>query len=318
MSEALTLRDCINEAKHFNHSKEHFELMKECEQLMLMRQYLADQQYMAEEVDSSLLKSMTESGYFIESVNEEGIEKYTEGVVEKAKNIGKKIWAGIKKLIRMVIAFVKKIWTKIKKTFINTTAKLHLLKLSKIDPAKIPADKKAILVGSFKEAQNSMKEELGALVKPDLSKEDSDVKKVLKLLSTTTLVFDKSKLSGRIISLTDLMNITRHAANGDFEKASSLLNKAAHESKVKISIADDVLFDDFMKDVSIAKVEESIKDAADSPAMLDFYRNFTMYCADSIEFTGTVISTLCLMQGATFALFDIKDKQFNPSEKDEK
>ena len=89
--------------------------MKECSELRLMEQYLADQQYMLEMANDEVFKSFKESGMFAESASEDKIKAYREQADMKKQGIISKIIAGLKKLWNTIISFFKGLWKKITK-----------------------------------------------------------------------------------------------------------------------------------------------------------------------------------------------------------
>ncbi len=109
---AQTFNDFVMECACYGHSKEHYDLMKECAELTLMESYLADQQFMTENADSIKSHTFTES-YFQESATGETVEQITESVQTKAKAIWGKIKGGFKKIISTVVKFFKGIVAKL-------------------------------------------------------------------------------------------------------------------------------------------------------------------------------------------------------------
>ena len=70
-----TFRDLMTECLMYNHSAEHFDLMKECSELTLTCKFIEDQQFMAEnaaEINSGIV-TFTE-GYLQESYDESTLE----------------------------------------------------------------------------------------------------------------------------------------------------------------------------------------------------------------------------------------------------
>lgn len=111
----MTIQDVLNDCQSWDHSKEHFDLMKECSELRLMEQYLADQQYMLEMANDEVFKSFKESGMFAESASEDKLKAYREQADMKKQGIISKIIAGLKKLWNTIISFFKGLWKKITK-----------------------------------------------------------------------------------------------------------------------------------------------------------------------------------------------------------
>lgn len=107
-------RDFLEECRSYEHSKEHYEIMKESAELFLMEQYRNDQQYVAENAESMKEVNFTE-GYFQESVNEEYIKEMSEKIDVKAKKLIERIGKGIKGILEKFFRFLKSIKDKLTK-----------------------------------------------------------------------------------------------------------------------------------------------------------------------------------------------------------
>lgn len=109
---AQTFNDFVAECASYPYSKENYELMKECSELVLIEQYVENQAYYAEnvlEMDGEI--SFTE-GYFIESASSERLEAITESFGEKISKVASTIANGFKRVIAGFINFFKKIGAK--------------------------------------------------------------------------------------------------------------------------------------------------------------------------------------------------------------
>lgn len=110
---AQTFKDFIMECELYEHSREKFELMKECSELALTEKYLNDQLFMAE--NAELINSRRdnlEEGFFQESVGDSTFEIITEKYFEKEKGIKGKILRGIEKIVKVFGNFLRKIANK--------------------------------------------------------------------------------------------------------------------------------------------------------------------------------------------------------------
>lgn len=108
----MTYRDFIAECEMYNHSAEHFNLMKECSELELTAKFMEDQIFMAENAISIGGVVALSEGYFQESVDENTIEVMTEKFNAKAVNIREKIYNGLKKIVGVFMNFFRKISNK--------------------------------------------------------------------------------------------------------------------------------------------------------------------------------------------------------------
>lgn len=106
----MTIQDVLNECLAWDHSKEHYDLMKESSEIALMEQYISDQVYMLESADEEVFKALTESKYFGESATEENLQKIMEATEEKKKGFWSKVGNGIVKVLKAIGNFFKRIW----------------------------------------------------------------------------------------------------------------------------------------------------------------------------------------------------------------
>lgn len=96
---AKTFNDFVLECTNYPHSQEHLDLMKECAELELTCQYLANQEFLQE--NSRLFGEGVEltSGYFAEAANPTDLEELYESVGKKKSNIKLKIFQGIRRIV---------------------------------------------------------------------------------------------------------------------------------------------------------------------------------------------------------------------------
>jgi len=111
----MTIQDVLNECTSWEHSKEHYELMRECSELKLMEQYIADQQYMIESAADETFKAFQESGMFMEAATADRIKAITEEAEVKKASIWKRIGSGFAKLFNAIASFFKGLFAKITK-----------------------------------------------------------------------------------------------------------------------------------------------------------------------------------------------------------
>lgn len=105
-----TFRDLMTECLMYNHSAEHFDLMKECSELTLTCKFIEDQQFMAEnaaEINSGIV-TFTE-GYLQESYDESTLEVLVEKAASKGFGIKQKIYNGFMKICKSFMSFLRKI-----------------------------------------------------------------------------------------------------------------------------------------------------------------------------------------------------------------
>lgn len=143
-----TFRDLMTECLIYEHSAEHFNLMKECSELKLTTAFISDQQYMLE--NSQVITGGTvvfTEGYLHESCNEDTMKALTEKADTKAGSIKEKIVNGCKKVWKHFMNFLMKItvrFDKLNSDAIYCRKKLKKMKENGIDPADLDAFKKII------------------------------------------------------------------------------------------------------------------------------------------------------------------------------
>lgn len=131
---AKTFKDFILECEMYPHSKENYELMKECSELAIMEKYLEDQAFYQEHAEMLSAEdiSITES-YFQESVDQNTIEAFNEKYSAKTNSIGGKIKSGLLRIVKTFANLFAKIGNKFDETTSagqNVLKKLNGMKLT--------------------------------------------------------------------------------------------------------------------------------------------------------------------------------------------
>lgn len=108
----MTLADFITESKIYPHSKEYYELIKECNQLELMEMYATTADFIVE--NASEFQEDQLSAVFVESADKATTDKLKDGMKEKTSKIGTgidKLWQIIKRAIASFARIIIKWWT---------------------------------------------------------------------------------------------------------------------------------------------------------------------------------------------------------------
>lgn len=131
---AKTFKDFVLECDMYPHSRENYELMKECSELEIMEKFLEDQKFYQEHAEQLTAGdiSITES-YFQESVDQNTIEAFNEKYKEKTNSIGGKIKGGLLRIIRTFANLFAKIGNKFDETTSagqKVLSKLNSMKLT--------------------------------------------------------------------------------------------------------------------------------------------------------------------------------------------
>ena len=129
----MTIREFILECENYEHSKEHYQLLKEASELDLLNQFISDQEYMLEHRESLFAADspFTES-YFTEKIDKEKIDDLKEKAVEKAGNIKKTIIGIFKKIITALKGFFGRFMDKMKDHNERQKAIVAYIKANKI------------------------------------------------------------------------------------------------------------------------------------------------------------------------------------------
>lgn len=126
---AQTFNDFVAECATYEHSREHYDLLKECSEITLMEKYIEDQQFIENVAELTINESVTfTESYFAEAASEEQKEAVKTSVEKKKANVWTKIMNGIKKVINAIISFFKKFAAKLTKTSAEATALHNALK----------------------------------------------------------------------------------------------------------------------------------------------------------------------------------------------
>ena len=129
---AQTFNDFVAECEGYKHSKEHYDIMKECSEIALCEQFIEDQAYIAENVaELTGVVNFTES-YFSEAASDDQIKALYEKVETKKGNVLARIWAALKKAVAAVVKFFKNIAAKWSKTSVAAAEAYKALKEAKI------------------------------------------------------------------------------------------------------------------------------------------------------------------------------------------
>lgn len=121
----MTFKDVILEASMYDHSKEYFELCKECSELELTEKLIEDQKF-AQENASLFEGAELSENYFSEAAEESVIVALTEKADNKKKGLLSRIGSGIKSLIRRFANFLLKMVGNEKKKGLKKKAKEKL------------------------------------------------------------------------------------------------------------------------------------------------------------------------------------------------
>jgi len=117
---AKTYGELILEYENFAHSKEHFEMMKECYEIELMTQYAESQQFMVENM-AEIREQYTEfdESYFIEATDEETAKDVASAAASKKEGFLKKAWNKIMEALRNVGRFFVRIFENLRRRAAN-------------------------------------------------------------------------------------------------------------------------------------------------------------------------------------------------------
>lgn len=131
---AKTFKDFMLECEMYPHSKENYDLMKECAELGIMEKYLEDQKFYQEHKEQLTAGdiAITES-YFAEAVDENTMEAFTEKYKAASNSISGKIKNGLKRILKTFANLFAKIGNKFDETTSagqNVLKKLNGMKLT--------------------------------------------------------------------------------------------------------------------------------------------------------------------------------------------
>lgn len=95
----MTIREFILECENYEHSKEHYQLLKEASELDLLNQFISDQEYMRE--------NTMDDGFYQESVDDDQLEYLIETAAVQEQNVLQKVVAFIGELIEKFLNFLR-------------------------------------------------------------------------------------------------------------------------------------------------------------------------------------------------------------------
>ena len=129
---AYTYRDFLNECENYNHSKEHYEIMKESAELMLMEQFHNAQVFSKHNTETF------SEGYLMESVNEEYIAENAKEISAKAMNLIKKIGSSIINQFKRFFKWIQGLFNKVfkKQSEVEAMNKENFATMSEEEKAK--------------------------------------------------------------------------------------------------------------------------------------------------------------------------------------
>ena len=133
----MTVKEFLLEYENYNHSKERYDLMKECAELSLLNQYISNQEFMAENAEQLFGEdSSFNESYFCEKVDADTLKQ----LKDKAANKAGKIWGiivnGVKKILKAVVNFIPKLLDKLKRFSEDQKKIAEYLKKNKITKAQ--------------------------------------------------------------------------------------------------------------------------------------------------------------------------------------
>lgn len=210
----MTYKDFIAECEMYEHSAEHFNLMKECSELELTAKFMEDQIFMAEnaKIDDGVI-ALSE-GYFQESVDENTLEVMTEKFNAKAVNLREKIYNGLKKIVNVFMNFFRKISNKFDTLTSNGQKCREKLAGMKLEESDIKELQK--IVNSAKSKENSFpvaarQPYLGKIKLGNFTSSDQSVV-ILKndlaaALSDKTVLADVSNLTDAALSAEEIEDV---------------------------------------------------------------------------------------------------------------
>ena len=133
----MTVKEFLLEYENYDHSKEHYDLMKECAELSLLNQYISNQEFMAENTEQLFGEdSSFNESYFCEKVDADTLKQLKEKAADKAGKIWGMIVAGVKKIVKAVVNFIPKLLDKLKRFSEDQKKIAEYLKKNKITKAQ--------------------------------------------------------------------------------------------------------------------------------------------------------------------------------------
>lgn len=249
-----TFRDLITECIMFEHSAEHFNLVKECSELDLTCTFIADQKFMMENspIITSGAIAFTE-GYLHESYDESTLEVLVEKAAGKAKGIKEKIYNGLKKIWKGFLSFLRKITKHFDKLTVDGQHCVKKLKELTITDEDIQQIRNIVNDAKSKEDAFPVRANQPYLSKVVFGKYTSADKSVIELrndlaaaLSDTKVVADCSGVRMMVLSSEEIIDIAAtigmNAKSINFAKieglvttmAKSAANNATHGMEIAV------------------------------------------------------------------------------------
>ena len=214
---AYTYRDFLNECENYNHSKEHYEIMKESAELMLMEQFIENQQFAMENTTTF------SEGYLMESVGEDYITEAEEKLGAKAVALVKKICAAIAKTVKNFFKWIKNLFKKSK------ADKLAGIKLSEEEKAKYVGDVINIMKNLNGNGVQILDKKKHVIPCDDENK-DKVIDYLIKSLKNKKLNVQYEKDVVTVEALIDAFNLTSKLETANVESAIALIKKSMSTS----------------------------------------------------------------------------------------
>ena len=214
---AYTYRDFLNECENYNHSKEHYEIMKECAELMLMEQFVSDQQFTKENTTTF------SEGYLMESVGDDYITEAEEKLGAKTLALVKKICAAIAKTVKNFFKWIKNLFKKSK------VDKLAGIKLSEEEKAKYVGDVINIMKNLNGNGVQILDKKKHVIPCDDENK-DKVIDYLIKSLKNKKLNVQYEKDVVTVEALIDAFNLTSKLETANVESATALIKKSMSTS----------------------------------------------------------------------------------------
>lgn len=157
----MTFAELHAESLVYPHSKDHYELVKECAEIDVMNAYI--EAYEFQQNNHSLMESVQaikENTYMLESTSEDEIHAIQEGVIEKAKSVLSNLAKKVRTLLSSFLKMLSNVFDRMAK-FVDPADKVA----EKIDAiaadTSIPAEEKKQKINDLVEIANKEAESLG-------------------------------------------------------------------------------------------------------------------------------------------------------------
>lgn len=240
-----TVKDLITECLMFEHSAEHFNLVKECSELELTTTFINDQKFMMENspIITSGAIAFTE-GYLHESYDEGALEVLVEKAAGKAGSIKEKIYNGCKKIWKGFLSFLRKITKHFDKLTVDGQHCVKKLKEMTITDEDIQQIRNIVNAAKSKEGAFPVRANQPYLSKVVFGKYKSADRSVTELrndlaaaLSDTKVVADCTQV-GLALSAEEIIDVSAaigmNAKSINFAKIKGLLTTIAKSSAINL------------------------------------------------------------------------------------